>query len=526
MRAMEQRTLLFLGGLAALLLLTLAAALLWRRLYRDDPADTLRTVLKNSALPIAANLASRVVDFGFALVVLRLLGPTANGDYATVALAAGLYFVTISNWGLNDLTVREAAVDAARAPALFSTALLVRCGIAVLLCPLAALLAATYAALGTPLSAGALLALALLALHLFPAALASACSASFQAAQRMEIPAAVTLTTNVLRAGVGVLLLAWLNNTDARLAALGALALAGTLLNGVLLWWLQRRLLFRAPRIWDSALAGRLLREGFPLLLNGLLLAVFFRFDILIMRAVSDVAEVGRYDAAYKLINLTQIIPPYFVAALFPVLAQRAANDIPGLVRAYRSALVALQQLAWPAALLTTVLASDLIGLVGGREFLPGAASALTVLIWYLPLSYANGVVQYVLIAVHRQRAITVAFMVGAALNLGLNVLLIPQYGALAAAGVTISTEIVLLLAFARALHRAELPLPLVAAAWRPALGALAGLLAAYFVSPTGGWLAALAAAAVYGVVLWASGGVGPEERALARRVLAKVGRG
>src|SRR5262249_2000168 len=150
--------------------------------------------------------------------------------------------------------------------------------------------------------------------------------------------------------------------------------------------------------------------DAFPLLLNSLLLLVFFRFDYLILLAFYGRDTVGVYDAAYKWINMTTIVPAYFVAALFPLLARYAAADRAALNRAYRHALALLQMIAWPAAVVVSLLARELILIVGGEQYLPQAAWALAILIWFLPFSYANGVTQYVIIALRRQHAISLAF--------------------------------------------------------------------------------------------------------------------
>jgi O-antigen/teichoic acid export membrane protein len=84
----------------------------------------------------------------------------------------------------------------------------------------------------------------------------------------------------------------------------------------------------------------------------------------------------------------------------------------------------------------------------------------LRVLIWYLPLSYATGVVQYALIATKQQRSITWAFAVGTVVNLAGNSALIPMFGGYAAAGMTIITEIALIAALWPTLRRIQLVLP------------------------------------------------------------------
>jgi O-antigen/teichoic acid export membrane protein len=214
----------------------------------------------------------------------------------------------------------------------------------------------------------------------------------------------------------------------------------------------------------------RLGRSGFPLLLNSLLLTVFFRFDAVILRAVAGDAVLGLYDAAYKVIAMTQIIPPYVVGALFPLLAQRAAHQRELLAPLVARAIGVLQWVAWFGVVIITLMADELIWVLGGKAYLPGAAQALRVLIWYLPLSYTTGVLQYALIAIQRQKTITLAFAVGTIVNIGCNLVLIPYYGAIAAAAVTIATEVALMVAVWPTLRAAGLYLP-----WRTLLVASGG---------------------------------------------------
>jgi O-antigen/teichoic acid export membrane protein len=204
----------------------------------------------------------------------------------------------------------------------------------------------------------------------------------------------------------------------------------------------------------------RLWREAFPLLLNSLLLTVFFRFDAILLRSIAGDTVLGLYDAAYKVISLTQIIPPYVVGALFPLLAQRAVHQPETLAPLVRRAILVLQWVAWMGVASVTIMANDLIWLIGGTQYLPEAANLLRVLIWYLPLSYATGVVQYALIATKQQRSITWAFAVGTVVNLAGNSALIPMFGGYAAAGMTIITEIALIAALWPTLRRIQLVLP------------------------------------------------------------------
>lgn len=132
------------------------------------------------------------------------------------------------------------------------------------------------------------------------------------------------------------------------------------------------------------------------------------------------------------------------------------------------------------------------------------------------------------LIALRRQRYISIAFGIAALANVLLNLVLIgvnPAIGYIYAAGVTVATEAVLLMPFVTILRREGALPPIAALMWRPALAALlmgAAMLAVYTVGPPG-LLAALVAAPVYVAALWALGAFGADERALVRRVLGRA---
>lgn len=441
----------------------------WQRMWNETSASQTSRFIKNSSIPIVANLFGKVLDLGFAAITLRALGPTASGAWSFVALITSMYLVTIVNWGLNDLAVREAAAHPERAPRMFGMSVSMRWLMAAVLTPLTLVAVWLLRDVMPPLTAGSMLALWLLLAHLWPAGTAAAVSASFQAAQRMEIPALVTVIASITRTLIGVAVLWWLPDSDSRIVGMAAVAFATTCLNAIVLWYLQHRILFVAWPQWDWHDMRQLWIAGVPLLLNSLLLTIFFRFDAVILRSVSGDYVLGLYDAAYKVISMTQIIPPYVVGALFPLLAHRAVHQRDTLAPLVRQAITLLQWLAWLGVVLVTILADQLIWLLGGDAYLPDAANALRVLIWYLPLSYITGVLQYALIAIQQQKTITVAFAIGTIVNISCNLILIPQYGALAAAAVTVLTEVALMATIWPTLRRAGLVLP-----WR-AMGIAGG---------------------------------------------------
>ncbi len=516
------KLLLFLGGLIVLLLLVALVARWWGRIYREvevGRGGLARRVLKNSLTPLIARLINRTVDFAFAIVVLHYLGVEGYGAYAIAALLVGQYLTTVTDFGLGTLSTREVAREPEAANRYLSNTTLLRWTLSALALPLCALFIFIYSRTPQPLTGEAQAALWLLASGLFPAGLAAAVSALFTARERLEVPALAGLLTNVLKvfAGVGVLVAGW------GVVGLAASSLLVTLANAAFFFYLQCRLLF-VPRLEvDLSLWRWMIPEALPLMLNNLLILIFFRFDTLILQPYGGARAVGAYDAAYKLPNALIEIPYFLTMALFPLLSRLAVEDRRRLEPIYHLALKVLLVLAFPLAMTTSVLAPEVIFLLGGKEYLPDSAVALGVLIWFLPFSYVNGITQYVLIALNRQRTITLAFALAALFNVSSNLYWIPRYGAygyLAASLITIMTEGVLFVPLWAAVRREGIRLPLLKVAWRPALAtAVMGMPMVLF-HARGLWpLALLAGAALYGATLFLLRTWTEEERDFFRRL-------
>jgi O-antigen/teichoic acid export membrane protein len=101
------------------------------------------------------------------------------------------------------------------------------------------------------------------------------------------------------------------------------------------------------------------------------------------------------------------------------------------------------------------VLAPQIIHLVAGHSF-DGSITPLRVLLVAAALSWVNGVFGYALIAKERQATALWLNVTALIVNVGLNLALVPAYGIVAAAVVTVASEI-LILAASRPLMRQHL---------------------------------------------------------------------
>jgi len=257
-------------------------------------------------------------------------------------------------------------------------------------------------------------------------------------------------------------------------------------------------------------------------MVNGLLNQLFFKIDVLLLKPLAGDLALGWYSTAYKLIDGLQVIPASFVLALFPLLSRYAHQDRRQLAHASETGLKVLLALAFPIAVGTTLLAEPIILILAGPGYLPESAWALQILIWYLPISFVNGLLQYVLIAVNRQRTLSVAFAIGVVFNVAANLALIPTYGYLAAAVVTVVSELVLLMPFLWVARREAGSLAVLSVAWRPAAAAAIMAIPVWLLGTWSTPLAIVVGALVYGAVLLALRAITREERAELRALLRR----
>ncbi len=438
----EKLTIIVVTLASIALALGLMLALTARAETGSTGTGKLRLILRNASVPLLAQLLNKGVDLVFAMIVLRALGPQGNGELA-FATVVWLYTSTVADFGLTLWTAREVASRPEEEGHLLGNSFLLRCLVTLAIGPLALALIYLYFSSSRLSVEGALAALMFLA-SLLPSSWASSLTGILNGKEMMVLPALVSVFTNLVKFVVGVAALAMgqgvlsVGVASITASSLGALALHLAY---------SRKLGPIAPRFHRSVIPA-MARDSFPLMVNGLLLNLFFRIDVFILQATWGSQQLGYYDAAYKVINLVALIPAYAVLALLPPLSRYWATDRSRFLNLILLGLRGLAVVSYSVVGTVALLSEPLISLLGGKAFLPESAQVLKILIWFAPLSYVNGLLQYVLIAARRQHVVTVAFATAVVFNFLANLLTVPIYGFRAAATVTVVTEAILLIAY------------------------------------------------------------------------------
>lgn len=160
------------------------------------------------------------------------------------------------------------------------------------------------------------------------------------------------------------------------------------------------------------------------------------RADLLMLRMVRGAVAAGEYEAALRVTELPQDLYAAAIVMFVPAAARLPGGDLRRLAGRLSGALTALLA---PLVATLAVFGADLVEALFGAGFTPpGHVAAL--LVGGSLATILTGPVGALMVARRRHRTILRISLVGVGLNLALNALLIPPFGAGgAAAGTALS---------------------------------------------------------------------------------------
>lgn len=417
---------------------------------------------------VAAQLGGQIVNVALGIVttvvIVRALGASRYGEWATI-LAAIELIATVGNFGLETVAVRLAAQEPEREGAWVGATTSLRLLIAIPML-LAFVVALVVLASDEEMLVGGLI----LSLLYLTAAL-STLRIVFRLHVRNHVTVAFTTVNSVLWAG-SVIAIAALGGGMVEFAI--AFLAVSIIVQGALAVVALRTIRVRwrgARELWP-----KLLGIGISVGIAGTLTFTYGRIDqILVYELAPNPADVGVYAAMYKILDNAGFVPMAMMVTLFPIMAGLYPADPARLRRMIQMAIDYLMIVALGGLALTIVAAEPIVDLLFGPDYVSGATTLTILIAAFIPICIGN-VAGNMVIAMDMQRRYIWFALLGLALNIPLNWVLIPEYGIEAAAWVTLLTEIVVVsLSLILVLRKLELRLSLL----RIGLALLAAVLSA-----------------------------------------------
>lgn len=238
------------------------------------------------------------------------------------------------------------------------------------------------------------------------------------------------------------------------LAILGCYVVSNTLLLAGT--WLAVRLRHGPVRLsWNAAAMAdfrRILSLSVPLFILTMLGMLHMKMGTILLgllpsRVAEDPSvEVARYEVAYKLYEVSRFMVRPMTLVFLPICAALATQQAWGrLSHKFKRLVLGGGGMGLAMALGVAVAAPWVIPLLFGHQY-DDSIGVLRVLFLSVPALYVGFIATFVANAMHLERRAAVVFLAVLALDLGINVCVIPRFGALGAAWTMMATESLLAL--------------------------------------------------------------------------------
>lgn len=417
------------------------------------------TVARHVARNTLIQLVGRLITMGGAVSILtllsRYLGPYEFGQYQLVI--AFLLLLNVSDFGVTQIAIRHLSahtrdesdvmgnVLAVRSLlAVFSTVLTISAGVVLNYSP-EATAAIAIAALSFPLNV-----------------FAGSYNVVFAARLRMEF----AVIGSILQAVVTVALMGLVVIRGGGLVQMLIAYDVGFVVNSVVCVIFARSFVRPVFR-WDPKYIRELMKDALPLGVAIIVISVYGRIDIVLLKAFTNSESVGYYGFAYRAVDLAAPMSLMFIGSVFPLLSSHhISSERDEFRRLYQRSQDILTVLGIGLLTLMILFARPVVGVVGGAAYDP-AVMNLRILAMAFGLIWLSNLVDHSLIAIGRQSMLFRIACLGLIVNVGSNLVLIPLFGRNGAASATVITEIAVVVPAIVSLSRYIGGLPSFSVAWR-----------------------------------------------------------
>jgi O-antigen/teichoic acid export membrane protein len=402
------------------------------------------TIAKNSIFNFIATASEMVAAFAAGIVLARTLGTEQYGLYSLMMWFLSLAFLVV-NLGVGEMVKRFVAEalgqkNMSSAKGFVRLNLVVR-GSATLLTSLLILALSGYLARLFNIPANNSIYFILIAGVFFPYVLASTFRAIFAGFQKYEYAAYLNLMISLMRAVLAIILvISGFGVKELLIMHIGVSVLG--IFFGL---FLLSRLLPLRDLILPSLLepATRNIALKYSLAAMGILGVDYFLWqhaETMFLGIYGTVEEVGFYNIAHRIPAMAITLIPYvFGQVLLPAVSEQfGRGDMEKIKKIYITAARYLMMLSLPIAMAGIALARPIIHLLYGSDYAP---TIVLMQIIFIPFSMRGltHAVSSIIYGIKEPVFILKIGVILVCLSIGLNLWLIPKYGAI---GAVIATSI------------------------------------------------------------------------------------
>lgn len=195
---------------------------------------------------------------------------------------------------------------------------------------------------------------------------------------------------------------------------------------------------------WNYASARKVLSVSFPFFILTVLGLIHFKVDTLMLGFLKSYSEVATYESGYRLLEASGFAIRPIGMIFFPIFTEMATRqDWPQITKLLRKMLFTFGGIGGCITLVVVMTASLIIPAVFGSKYYD-TIPVLRVLYLSVPMLYIASVSSQLAKSIRLEKKIIKIMSICVIINITLNGIIIPQWGALGAAWTTFVSETVL----------------------------------------------------------------------------------
>lgn len=395
-------------------------------------------IARKIAYNVVFNVVAKICSTALALVAIgfitRYLGKEGFGDYATV-IAFFSFFGSVADLGLYAIAAREISREGANEGKIIGDVFTLRIFIS-----LAVFLFTPFIILLLPYSHEVKIGIMIAAASFVFSSTYMVLNGVFQkhlAMDRVALAEIIGKTAQLL-----VIIVAVKNNLG--FVAITQAILVSMVINFTLVVLLAKKYVSLSLS-FDFAYWKRFLRESLPLGISVIVTFAYFKLDTILLSVLKTNAEVGIYNAAYKVIENLTFFPSMIVGLMLPLMSRHIFTDKKEFERISNETFKVFLILVVPLAIGALFLSNQIIALIGGSGFAE-SANVLRILIFALVFIFFGNFFNNILIAASQQKKLMYALSACAVFNISSNLLIIPRFSYTGAAITSVATEMLVVI--------------------------------------------------------------------------------
>ena len=193
--------------------------------------------------------------------------------------------------------------------------------------------------------------------------------------------------------------------------------------------------------------AKQLLGRSKYYIVSGLMVVIFGQTDRIMLKLMVGNAETGCYSAAAYCAGVASFVFVAIIDSMRPVILKHKAESETAFERDVVRLFSIITYLAMAYSIAMSLFAPLVIRILYGNDY-TDAVPVLRVIVWYCTASYLGGARDIWMLAENQQKHLLLINALGAAINVVLNVFLIPVWHAGGAAVASVITQYVINIGF------------------------------------------------------------------------------